>query len=250
MHDPATGKAWHTSCQGDVVELVSGAPGRERRSAKAMDGAEAAVAHAQKQEWARLRKGFVLSDPSAAAGQPVMHRYLGPSYTGAMVAEAVEGRLLCNRFDDTGQRDRLLLVAQDGSLADSISLPPNRLAWQARPALLRALVGQLALPRCHASAARWRMLREPLTSACSRTPQARHANVAWSTRFCLWVCQQAEHWREVWAGLTCARGTPACWALYFRRPVAGAQRGSERVRLIRRRLQFHLHHDLHVTDRS
>ncbi|MFI1032608.1 WD40 repeat domain-containing protein [Streptomyces sp. NPDC020951] len=138
LNDPATGRTWTSHCADGVVETLAGSPGRERRTRKEGAGPE----YALKQEWARLRKGFVLTDPMAAPGEPVMHRYLGPAYTGAMVAEAVEGRLLCNRFDDTDKRERLLLVDEDGGLADSVSMPAGRLAWQARhvPELKRLLV--------------------------------------------------------------------------------------------------------------
>ncbi|MGW2050103.1 hypothetical protein ACWCPF_33775 [Streptomyces sp. NPDC001858] len=147
LSDPATGRTWTSHCADGVVETVAGSPGRERRTRKEGAGPQDAV----KQEWARLRKGFLLSDPTAAPGEPVMHRYLGPAYTGAMVAEAVEGRLLCNRFDDTDKRDRLFLVDEDGGLADSVSLPAGRLAWQARPILQGR--GECPLPRSGPGAA-------------------------------------------------------------------------------------------------
>ena len=143
LHNLSTGKAWSTRCDGDVVEIVSGAPGRERRTSKAMASPEAALAHARKQEWAQLKKGFVLASPAAAAGQPLMHRYLGGGYTGAMIAEDLAGQLLCSRFestDATGSRSRLLLVAADGSVPQSVIVPG--LPWQAQhvPQLGRLLV--------------------------------------------------------------------------------------------------------------
>jgi hypothetical protein len=147
LHDPATGRAWSTQCDGDTVEIVSGSPGRARRAAKAMADQEAAVAYARKQEWARLKQGFVLASPAAAAGEPLMHRHLGGGFTGAMVAEDLAGQLLCNRYDNrsdgAGDADsRLLLVAEDGSLPQSVILPGGRLPWQARyiPGLRRLLV--------------------------------------------------------------------------------------------------------------
>jgi hypothetical protein len=50
LHDPSTGKTWNTRCDGAVVEIVSGGQGRERRTTKAMDSPEAALAYARKQE--------------------------------------------------------------------------------------------------------------------------------------------------------------------------------------------------------
>jgi hypothetical protein len=133
LRNPSTGKAWSTECDGEVVQIVSGAPGRERRTSKAMASPEAALAYACKQEWTRLKKGFVLASTAAAPGQPLMHRYLGRGYTGAMIAEDVAGQLLCNQLetaDATATRSRLLLVAADGSVRQSVIVPG--LPWRAR----------------------------------------------------------------------------------------------------------------------
>jgi hypothetical protein len=147
LRDPATGRGWSTRCDGDTVEIASGPPGRERRTAKALASPEAAVAYARKQEWARLKQGFVLASPAAAAGEPLMHRYLGGGYTGAMIAENLAGQLLCNRYDNQsgdagGAGSHLLLVAEDGSVPQGAILPGGRLPWQARyiPGLRRLLV--------------------------------------------------------------------------------------------------------------
>ncbi len=58
------------------------------------------------------------------------------------------------------------------------------------------------------------MLREPFRSACATTPQDRHANQAWETRFALSMCPHSAQVREVYAGSTCTTGTPALRALY------------------------------------
>jgi hypothetical protein len=118
LHDPATGRAWSTQCDGDTVEIVSGSPGRARRAAKAMADREAAVAYARKQEWARLKQGFVLAGPAAAAGEPLMHRHLGGGFTGAMVAEdlPVEHAVRCCALTWVGDKLGVLTDATCASL--------------------------------------------------------------------------------------------------------------------------------------
>jgi hypothetical protein len=54
----------------------------------------------------------------------------------------------------------------------------------------------------------------PHRSACATTPQDRHANQAWETRFALSMCPHSAQVREVYAGSTCTTGTPALRALY------------------------------------
>ena len=55
-------------------------------------------------------------------------------------------------------------------------------------------------------------MRAAFTSACSAKPHDVQRNVAWSGRFFLLTCPQAEHVWEVYAGSTCTTGTPA-WAV-------------------------------------
>jgi len=59
------------------------------------DDAEAAQKYAQKEKMSRLRKGWILNDPAATAGQPRMHRLLTGAFTGSMAIEAIGERLLC-----------------------------------------------------------------------------------------------------------------------------------------------------------
>jgi len=58
LREPSTDKAFATICDQDVVEVLSGLPGRERRREQAHVSPEQAVASARKQEWEHLKKGF------------------------------------------------------------------------------------------------------------------------------------------------------------------------------------------------
>lgn len=140
--EPKTGKIWRTECQAGSLAMVSGAADRERATSTSYVDSPAAEAQAEKEEWRRLKKGFVLSNPAAAAGEPRMLCCLHGRYTGALVAEDVAGRLLCNRAGDLPGSDALCLIDEDARLADTIDLPPSQLAWKALhvPELQRLLV--------------------------------------------------------------------------------------------------------------
>jgi hypothetical protein len=140
--EPETGKTWRTECQAGSLTMVSGAAGRERATSKSCADGPAAEAQAEKEEWSRLKRGFVLSNPAAAAGEPRMLCCLRGPHTGALVAEDVAGRLLCNRAGDLLGSNALCLIDEDARLADTIELPPSQLAWKALhvPELQRLLV--------------------------------------------------------------------------------------------------------------
>jgi hypothetical protein len=137
--DPATGKTWSTRCDGELVIVSNGLPGKEKHADKPKADPDTARAWAEQEEWARLKKGMVLVTPDAAPGDPRMHRYIGGAYTGALSIADVGGRILCCR---SGDSQHLIFVDADGTIGAPIDLPPNRLAWEIvdAPALERALV--------------------------------------------------------------------------------------------------------------
>lgn len=137
--DPATGKTWSTRCDGELVIISNGFPGKEKHADKPKADAETARIWAEKEEWARLKKGMVLVTPDAAPGEPRMHTYLGGAYTGSLALADVDGRIMCSRSGDT---EHLVFVSADGVISEPMDLPPNRLAWKIvnAPALDRALV--------------------------------------------------------------------------------------------------------------
>jgi hypothetical protein len=137
--DPTTGKTWSTRCDGEVVVVSNGLPGKEKHADKPQADADSARIWAEKEEWARLKKGMVLVTPDAAPGNPRMHAYLGGAYTGSLAVADVCGRLLCSR---SGEREHLVYVDADGRVGHPIDLPPNRLAWEIvnMPALGKVLV--------------------------------------------------------------------------------------------------------------
>jgi hypothetical protein len=135
LHSPADSKIWSTRCERASVVVRSGLPGREKISRKAQADEGSALKWAEREEWSRLKKGFTLVNPKARAGEPSMHFYLEPGYTGASGIAAVHDRLLFNlNLQLEGQPrsvagpDEVLLINQDASVFQRIQLPQGQFA--------------------------------------------------------------------------------------------------------------------------
>jgi hypothetical protein len=138
LHYPATGKTWSTRCQGASVTISAGVPGKEKINQKRMADESTAIRWAQKEEWARLKRGYVLVNPQAEPGESRMHFYLGGGYTGAQALADVDGQPLCNRQVPAPNRprsvagdDELIVLGPDATVVQQVALPPHRLLWQA-----------------------------------------------------------------------------------------------------------------------
>jgi len=132
FQNPLTGKTWGTLCDGASVTVTTGAPGKEKSTLKPQADVAAALAWAEKEEWARLKKGFVLVNPDALAGEPRMHRQRTHGYMGAIVIENVAGKLLCNDYQQVRPGDKLFLLDENAKRFDLPDLPAPYMAWEAR----------------------------------------------------------------------------------------------------------------------
>jgi hypothetical protein len=128
--DPKTNKTWSTRCEESVVFVSSGAEGKEKITEKPQADANVAIAWAEKEEWSRLKKGFVLNNPLAKPGEPRMHYYRGRGYTGALPVLGVDGKIFCSIYDDTESRDKVFLLNENAELTALPELPKNRLIWK------------------------------------------------------------------------------------------------------------------------
>lgn len=138
LQDPTTGKVWGTRCEGSAVEVTSGNAAKPKLELKNFPGPGEAAGWAVKQEWSRLKKGFVLLNPVAEAGQPSMHRYIGGGYTGALMIAGRHGRMVTNRYQDEdasgAATDMLLLIGDDAGILHDWRPGKTDLAWSALPA--------------------------------------------------------------------------------------------------------------------
>ncbi|MBX9687135.1 MAG: WD40 repeat domain-containing protein [Candidatus Obscuribacterales bacterium] len=132
--DPESKNTWSSECIENRVLIRAGKSGAEKESEKSFADNSAALSYAEKEEWARLKKGFVLDSAGAAPGEPRMHRYLGRGATGAMVAESLgDGNYIFNQFDESVERDKIFILGEDACIKTVLPLPErNSLLWAAR----------------------------------------------------------------------------------------------------------------------
>ncbi|MHC8947991.1 hypothetical protein [Sphingobacterium hungaricum] len=108
----------------------SGKIGKLRASEKEFSSKEDALKNFYKKEWEALKKGFVLNSESTQVGQPVLHKFIGGAYTGALsFAGSPEGVFVYeDRVEDDEITGLLQLIDGDGTILKTIELP-KPLAW-------------------------------------------------------------------------------------------------------------------------
>lgn len=126
LFDPLTRRPWSTRCEGSSVWVGAGPGGKEKE--KPTGSAAEALALAEKDEWARLKKGALLVNPEAAPGEPAMLRVLSGRHTGALVASELDGTLLTSAMETV---DSLCVVGADGDRVDLCAFPEGTLVWSA-----------------------------------------------------------------------------------------------------------------------
>lgn len=141
--------------------------GKTRRTEKHFATAAEAATYAERQEWALLKKGFVLHQAAVAPGEPRLHRFIGGGYTGSLAfADTPQGFYVYQNgwFNSAvDQQDFLLQLDAAGHLLDTRALPAV-LAWDAhyQPAW-HSLVLDLdhTVYEYHLATGRFRPLSEP-----------------------------------------------------------------------------------------
>lgn len=90
-----------------------------------------------KKEWESLKKGYVMQNAGAKAGEASLHVYIGGGYTGALAFAGAEGELFvykCGGYKEGGALDDFLIrLDASGAVKQQIVLP-KPLAWQAERA--------------------------------------------------------------------------------------------------------------------
>ena len=88
-----------------------------------------------KKEWESLKKGFILQDSEAKAGEASLHVYIGGGYTGALSFAGVRDEIYV--YKSGGQKDGgkpsdlLVRLDRSGAIKEQIDLP-KPLAWDAQ----------------------------------------------------------------------------------------------------------------------
>ena len=122
--------------QGQILLSESIKNGKTRQTQKEFASAGEAQKACAKKEWESLKKGYVLQNAGAKAGEASLHVYIGGGYTGALAFAGAEGELFvykCGGYKENGSVDFLTRLGADGAIKGDIILP-KPLAWHAQQA--------------------------------------------------------------------------------------------------------------------
>ena len=108
--------------------------GKTRQTQKEFANADEAQKACVKKEWESLKKGYVLQNADAKAGEANLHIYIGGGYTGALAFAGAEGDLFvykCGGYKEGSALDDFLIRLDASGAVKQQTLLPKPLAWQA-----------------------------------------------------------------------------------------------------------------------
>lgn len=133
----ASGDRLNLRVQGQILLSESVKNGKTRQTQKEFASTDEAQKACVKKEWESLKKGYVLQNGDAKAGEASSHVYIGGGYTGALAFAGAEGELFvykCGGYKEGGTLDDFLIrLDVSGAVKQQIVLP-KPLAWQAERA--------------------------------------------------------------------------------------------------------------------
>lgn len=119
--------------EGQILLSESIKNGKTRQTQKEFASIDEAQKACIKKEWESLKKGYVLQNANAKAGEASLHVYIGGGYTGALAFAGAGGEFFvykCGGYKEEDSVDFLTRLSADGAIRGDIILP-KPLAWQA-----------------------------------------------------------------------------------------------------------------------
>lgn len=133
----ANGDRLNLRVEGQILLSESIKNGKTRQTQKEFASTDEAQKACAKKEWESLKKGYVLQNAGAKAGEASLHVYIGGGYTGALAFAGAEDELFvykCGGYKEGGALDDFLIrLDVSGAVKQQIVLP-KPLAWQAERA--------------------------------------------------------------------------------------------------------------------
>jgi len=123
------------SVEDKTLVSVSQKGGKTKQSKKEFASETEAKKACVKKEWESLKKGFILQDSEAKAGEVSLHVYIGGGYTGALSFASIRDEIYV--YKSGGQKDGgvlgdiLVRLDKSGAIKEQIDLP-KPLAWDAQ----------------------------------------------------------------------------------------------------------------------
>ena len=132
----ASGDRLNLRVEGQILASESIKNGKTRQTQKEFASAGEAQKACAKKEWESLKKGYVLQNANANAGEASLHVYIGGGYTGALAFAGAGGEFFvykCGGYEEEDSVDFLTRLSADGAIRGDIILP-KPLAWHAERA--------------------------------------------------------------------------------------------------------------------
>lgn len=133
----ANGDRLNLRVQGQILLSESIKNGKSRQTQKEFASTDEAQKACAKKEWESLKKGYVLQNAGAKAGEASLHVYIGGGYTGALAFAGAGDDFFvykCGGYKEGGALDDFLIrLDVSGAVKQQIVLP-KPLAWQAERA--------------------------------------------------------------------------------------------------------------------
>ena len=130
-----SGERLRVSVEDKALVSVSQKGGKTKQSKKEFASETEAKKACAKKEWESLKKGFILQDSEAKAGEASLHVYIGGGYTGALSFASIRDEIYV--YKSGGQKDGgkpsdiLVRLDKSGTIKEQIALP-KPLAWHAQ----------------------------------------------------------------------------------------------------------------------
>ena len=127
-----SGERLRLSLEDKALVSVSQKGAKTKQSKKEFASETEAKKACVKKEWESLKKGFILQDSEAKAGEPCLHVYIGGGYTGALSFAGLKDEIYV--YKSGGQKDGgkpsdlLVRLDRSGAIKEQIALP-KPLAW-------------------------------------------------------------------------------------------------------------------------
>ncbi|WP_314702537.1 hypothetical protein [Campylobacter rectus] len=130
----ASGDRLNLRVQGQILLSESVKNGKTRQTQKEFASIDEAQKACIKKEWESLKKGYVLQNAGAKAGEASLHVYIGGGYTGALAFAGASDELFvykCGGYKEGGALDDFLIRLDASGAVKQQTLLPKPLAWQA-----------------------------------------------------------------------------------------------------------------------
>lgn len=130
-----SGERLELGVEDKALVSVSQKGGKTKQSKKEFASETEAKKACVKKEWKSLKKGFVMQDSEAKAGEACLHAYIGGGYTGALSFAGLRDEIYVyksgSQKDGGKPSDILVRLDRSGTIKEQIALP-KPLAWHAQ----------------------------------------------------------------------------------------------------------------------